>query len=104
MVALRHIVYRRAIRIYVVAIVAPALVLLYLGLKSVQRQRDAINALLVSNLRLSGEKLASELEHRTAQLAGSGAGRDAAEAGPLRSKNGFLRASPGQPPLCVQCL
>jgi signal transduction histidine kinase len=68
-VALRHIVYRRAIRIYVVAIVLPALVLLYLGLKSVQRQRDAINALLVSNLRLSGEKLASELEHRTAQLA-----------------------------------
>jgi hypothetical protein len=68
-VALRHIVYRRAIRIYVVAIVVPALVLLYLGLKSVQRQRDAINTLLVSNLRLSGEKLASELEHRTAQLA-----------------------------------
>jgi hypothetical protein len=33
------------------------------------RRRDAINALLVSNLRLSGEKLASELEHRTAQLA-----------------------------------
>jgi len=51
--------------------VVPALVLLYLGLKSVQRQRDAINALLVSNLRLSGEKLASELEHQTAQLAGA---------------------------------
>jgi len=61
-VALRHLVYRRAIRVYVAAIV-------HLGLKSVQRQRDAINALLVSNLRLSGEKLASELEHRTAQLA-----------------------------------
>jgi hypothetical protein len=68
-VELRHIVHRRAIRIYVAAIVVPALVLLYLGLKSVQRQRDAIDALLVSNLRLSGEKLASELEHRTAQLA-----------------------------------
>jgi proline dehydrogenase len=44
--------------------VAPALVLLYLGLKSVQRQHDAINALLVSNLRLSGEKLAKILFER----------------------------------------
>jgi hypothetical protein len=66
--ALRHILYRRAIRIYLLAIVAPALVLLYLGLKSVQRQHDAINALLVSNLRLSGEKLAAELEHRTQRM------------------------------------
>jgi hypothetical protein len=41
--ALRHILYRRAIRIYLLAIVAPALVLLYLGLKSVQRQHDTIN-------------------------------------------------------------
>lgn len=82
--------YRRAIRIYVVAIVVPALVLLYLGLKSVQRQRDAINALLVSNLRLSGEKLASELEHRTAQLA-EACLRDAAVVNMRTSDEGQLR-------------
>jgi signal transduction histidine kinase len=68
--ALRHILYRRAILVYVLAIVAPTLVLLYLGLKSLQRQHDAIDALLVSNLRLSGEKLAGELQQQTGQLAG----------------------------------
>lgn len=45
------------------------MVLLYLGLRSVQRQHDAIETLLLSNLRLSGEKLAVELGHRSEQQA-----------------------------------
>lgn len=61
--------YRRAILVYLIAIVGPTLVLLFLGLQSVQRQRQAINSLTVSNLRLSGERLAAELERRAWQLA-----------------------------------
>jgi signal transduction histidine kinase len=61
--------YRRAILVYLIAIVGPTLVLLFLGLQSVQRQRQAISSLTESNLRLSGERLAGELERRVWQLA-----------------------------------
>jgi signal transduction histidine kinase len=55
--------------VYLLAIVGPTLVLLFLGLQSVQRQRQAIASLTESNLRLSGERLAGELERRVGQLA-----------------------------------
>ena len=61
--------YRKAILVYLLAIVAPALVLLYFGVVSFQRQRQAADALLQSNLRLSGEKLAAEVERRANELA-----------------------------------
>jgi len=61
--------YRRAILIYLLAIVAPTLVVLFLGLQSVRRQREAVSSLTVSNLRLSAENLAGELERRSGQLA-----------------------------------
>lgn len=61
--------YRRAILIYLVAIVGPALALLYMGLQSVERQREAINSLTAANLRLFGERLVSDLEQRVTQLA-----------------------------------
>ncbi|HSB13539.1 MAG TPA: histidine kinase dimerization/phospho-acceptor domain-containing protein, partial [Bryobacteraceae bacterium] len=64
-----HILYRRAILVYLAVIVVPALVLLYLGLQSVKRQNEAISALRASNLRLSQERLEEELERRTALLA-----------------------------------
>jgi hypothetical protein len=60
---------RKTILVYLLAIVAPALVLLYLGIASFQRQRLAADALLRSNLRLSGEKAAAEIERRAAELA-----------------------------------
>ena len=68
--------YRRAIFVYLVAIVGPTLVFLYLGLQSVQRQRQAITSLTASNLRLSAEKLAGELERRVQQLAEAALGDD----------------------------
>lgn len=71
MIAFRKIrsSFRRAILVYLLAIVGPTLVFLYLGLQSVQRQHQAITSLTVSNLRLSGERLAAELERRVWQLA-----------------------------------
>jgi len=62
---------RRAILIYLLTIVGPTLVLLYLGMQSVLRQREAVASLTVSNLRLSGERLAAEIERRAEQLAGA---------------------------------
>jgi signal transduction histidine kinase len=62
-------IYRRTIAVYLLAIVAPALVLLYFGVESFRRQRQAVESLLRSNLRLSGERLAGELERRTTELA-----------------------------------
>ena len=61
--------YRHAILVSLIAIVTPTLVLLYLGIHSVLRQREAIATLSVSNLRLSGEKVVAELERRTRELA-----------------------------------
>jgi len=62
--------YRRALLIiYLLALVVPTLVLLYLDLQSVRRQREEINNLSLSNLRLSGERLAAELERRASRLA-----------------------------------
>lgn len=69
MAPVRQILYRRAILIYLLAIAVPALVLLYLGIQSVERQRRAMETLLVANRRLSEEKLAAELARRTALLA-----------------------------------
>lgn len=60
----------RAIRIYLVAIVGPTLVLLYLGVQSVDRQRQAIGALSENNLRLTVERIAADLARRTEHLAG----------------------------------
>lgn len=62
--------YRRPLLIYLTAIVGPTLVLLYLGLESVQRQQQAVAGLRATTLRLAGEQLAAELERRTARLAG----------------------------------
>ena len=60
---------RRAILLYVVVIAVPASVLLFFGIQSFERQRKAVSALMRSNSRFSGERLASELEKQTAQLA-----------------------------------
>src|SRR5436190_5351175 len=54
----------RAILIYLAAIVAPALVLLYLGLQSLDRRHEAVRSLELSNRRMSEERLAAELERR----------------------------------------
>jgi hypothetical protein len=62
-------IYRKAILVYLMAIVTPALVLLYFGVASFQRQRQAVDTLLRSNLRLSGERLAVEVESRATELA-----------------------------------
>jgi signal transduction histidine kinase len=61
--------HRRVVSLYLLAIVGPTLALLFLGLQSVRRQRQAVNSLTASNLRLSGERLAAELERRVNQLA-----------------------------------
>jgi len=47
--------YRRAILIYIVTIVAPACGLVWLGIQSFERQRQALAT-------LTAEKLAAELE------------------------------------------
>jgi signal transduction histidine kinase len=60
---------RRVVLLYLLAIVGPTLALLFLGLQSVRRQRQAVTSLTASNLRLSGERLAAELERRVNQLA-----------------------------------
>ena len=60
--------HRRAVLLYLLAIVGPTLALLFLGLQSVRRQRLAVASLTASNLRLSGERLATELERRVSQL------------------------------------
>ncbi len=61
--------HRRAVLLYLLAIVVPTLALLFLGLQSVRRQQQAVASLTASNLRLSGERLAAELERRVSQLA-----------------------------------
>lgn len=61
--------YRRAILVYLVTIVGPTLVLLYLGLQSVQRQEQAIASLTATNRRLLAERLATEVARRSDQLA-----------------------------------
>jgi hypothetical protein len=61
--------HRRAVLLYLLAIVGPTLALLFLGLQSVRRQRQAVTSLTASNLRLSGEGLVAELERRVSQLA-----------------------------------
>lgn len=57
--------FRRTLFIFLGAIVAPALALLWLGLQSFDRQRQALTA-------LTAEKLATELENRT-RIAAEGA-------------------------------
>ena len=61
--------YRRAMLLYLVAIVGPTLVVLSLGLQSVQRQQHAIASLTATNRRLSAEKLVTEVSRRSDQLA-----------------------------------
>jgi signal transduction histidine kinase len=60
---------RVVVLIYLLAIAGPTVVLLVLGLQSVARQREAIAGLAVSNLRLSADRLAAELERRARALA-----------------------------------
>lgn len=60
---------RRGVLLYLFAIVAPALVLLYLGLQSVERQHQAIGVLAESNRILAAEKLSAALQQRTRQIA-----------------------------------
>ena len=60
---------RPAIWLYLIAIVGPTLALLFLGLQSVRRQRQAVASLTTSNLRLSGERVAASLEARVNKLA-----------------------------------
>ena len=61
--------HRRVVLVYILAIVGPTLALLFLGLQAVRRQRQAVASLSVTNLRLSGERLAVEVERRVEQLA-----------------------------------
>jgi signal transduction histidine kinase len=61
--------HRRWVLVYLLAIVGPTVALLFLGLQSVRRQRQAVASLTASNLRLSGERLVAELERRVSQLA-----------------------------------
>jgi signal transduction histidine kinase len=61
--------HRRGVFLYLLAIVGPTLVLLYLGLQSVRRQAQAVASLTATNLRLSGERLSAELERRVSRLA-----------------------------------
>jgi hypothetical protein len=63
--------YRRAIIVYLLAIVGPALVLLLLSVQSVQRQREAITTLTSQNLKLLAERLSVEIEREVARLAES---------------------------------
>lgn len=62
---------RRAVLVYLLAIVGPTLALLYLALQSIERQREAIASLRASNERLATENLATEVERRTRILAGA---------------------------------
>src|SRR5215470_15133005 len=55
-------VYRRALLIYACAIVLPAAVLVWLGIQSFERQRQAL-------ITLTAEKLSNELEQRTKSAA-----------------------------------
>jgi hypothetical protein len=61
--------HRRAAFLYLLAIVVPTLVLLYLGLQSVRRQAQAVASLTAANRRLSGERLVAEFERRVEELA-----------------------------------
>jgi signal transduction histidine kinase len=69
LVGLGEIAHRRAVLVYVVVIAVPALVLLYFGIESFEREREAVATLVRSNQHLSGERVAAELERRTTQLA-----------------------------------
>lgn len=80
----------RAILLYLAAIVAPALVLLCLGLRSVQQQHRAVNLLIETNRRLSAERLAAELENRTRSLAAECL-RAQTEAPPFRQAHPIAR-------------
>lgn len=60
---------RRVLLLYGLTIAAPTLLLLWLALQSVHRQRQAIAGLAASNLRLTAEKLAEDLERRAGQSA-----------------------------------
>src|SRR5690348_1048996 len=59
----------RAMLVYLGAIVLPALILLWLGLRSIAQQRDAVKLLIETNQRLSQEKFEAELDSRVRVLA-----------------------------------
>lgn len=61
--------HRRVVLVYILTIVGPTLALLFLGLQAVRRQRQAVASLSATNLRLSGDRLAAEVERRVEQLA-----------------------------------
>jgi signal transduction histidine kinase len=63
----RHV--SRAMVLYLGAIVAPALVVLFLGFRSLAQQRHAVNLLVETNRRLSEQKVAAELEGRVRGIA-----------------------------------
>lgn len=65
----RRLSHRRPVFLYLLAIVLPTLALLFLGLQSVRRQRQAVASLTASNLRLAGGRLAADLERRVSTLA-----------------------------------
>ena len=65
----RRLSDRRPVLLYLLAIVIPTLALLFLGLQSLRRQRQAVATLTASNLRLAGGRLAAELERRVSELA-----------------------------------
>jgi hypothetical protein len=99
---------RRAVVLYVAATVAPTLALLYLGLLSVHRQRDAIHSLTAANLQLSAVQLADAIEARVRAaaaaclrdpaLATAGWERDGAGVRPLTHRRAvFDRVLEGHP-------
>ena len=55
--------YRRAVLIYLLTIVFPVCILLWLGIRSFDRQREALAT-------LTGEKLAATIDTRTREAAG----------------------------------
>ena len=67
---LRH-PHLRPLAVYLLAIAGPTLVLLYLGLQSVQRQRQAVDSLIGANARLAGDQFVAAFERDVNQLAES---------------------------------
>jgi len=60
--------YRLASVAYLLAIVVPTLVLCYLGLSAIYKQREAFDALAAANQRLTAQRLVADIESRASSL------------------------------------
>ena len=68
MILCPRLVMRRSILLYLFGVVTPGLMLLYLAVQSVERQRQAIATLAKSNHALGAEKLAARVQQRSREL------------------------------------